>query len=387
MAHSIISRNQGILTSQTDVSALLQAGFTQKALYQVLQTYMYPNNTLTRAVNAYTAKSVDSVVPVVSNATRDTGYPLDRLSSGNALLRLYEETGEAGYKTALEALRTSIGLQTRNAQGGLLYYVYPGWSYLDGMYSFAPFLTGYAVDYAKKEKTDEEALDRAVEDVMLQLDLLWQHCHVEKSGLLVHGYDDGKTAVWANNSTGASPHVWGRSLGWYSMALVDTMEILSTTDNTSHVLPEKTQKARSYIQARFRELVPAVVAAVDAKTGAWWQVMDMPGREGNYVESSASAMFVYSILKGVRLGYLSGNETSRGTGNIDVATRAYEYMADTFVVHNGNGTLGWNGTVGVCSLNSSASYEYYVGRPIVYNSVLGSAAFVLASLEYERVEG
>jgi rhamnogalacturonyl hydrolase YesR len=247
-------------------------------------------------------------------------------------------------------LRKSVDLQPRNTQGGLWYYVYPYWSYLDGMFSLTPFLTAYTNDL-----NNHSANESVLEDVVLQLDLLWQHCYSDETGLLVHGYDASHTAVWANNITGASPHVWGRSLGWYCMALVDTLELL----------PPTARETRRYVETRFQQLMPAVVAAADAKTGAWWQVMDRPGQEGNYLESSASSMFVYALLKGVRMGLLPTHAVSNGTVSynagqsafVDVAKRAYGYIADTFVVHNNNGTLGWNGTVGVCSLNSTASYE------------------------------
>ncbi|EDU43704.1 unsaturated glucuronyl hydrolase [Pyrenophora tritici-repentis] len=366
-----MSRKQGVLANMSEVSALLQAGFTQKAFHAIV--LQHPEHK--SQFNAYIAKSIDSVVPVVSNATRDVSLPMDRLSNGNELLRVYTEPGKANYQKALHALRKSIDLQPRNAQHGLWYYVYPYWSYLDGMYSFAPFMTAYA-------KTCDNSAS-GVDDVVLQIDLLWQHCYDHKTGLLVHGYDASRKAVWVTSTvTGASPHVWGRSLGWYCMALIDTFELLPTTAHT----------ARAYMADRFQELMEAVGRAVDAETGAWWQVMDQPGRKGNYIESSASSMFVYSMLKGLRLGVLSPQTAFNSTGPSgasrsvirDTATRAYEYIAKTFVVENGT-ALGWNGTVGVCSLNSTATFEYYVGRPLVYNSVLGSAAFVLASLEYERL--
>ncbi|KNG46055.1 glycoside hydrolase family 105 protein [Stemphylium lycopersici] len=332
MAQSIISRDQGILVSQEDSSALLQAGFTQKAFYAL--TRQYPNHTLTPLVAAYIAKSVDSVVPVVSNATKDTTYPLDRLSSGNGVVRAWQQTGEEKYGDAVTALRRSIDLQPKNAEGGLWYYVYPYWSYLDGMYSFAPFISAYNTAFTNSSAE--------LDDMVLQLDLLWQHCYNAQTGLLVHGYDARRTAIWANNVTGASPHVWGRSLGWYCMALIDVLELL----------PSTAVEARHYVQSRFQQLMPAVVAAVDERTGGWNQVVDQAGREGNYIESSGSSMFIYSLLKGLRLGALAGD-----MGYRDTAVRAYEYVAGTFVVENGNKTLGWNGTVSVCSLNSTASYE------------------------------
>ncbi|USP74809.1 glycoside hydrolase family 105 protein [Curvularia clavata] len=336
-----MSREQGILSSQGDSSALLQAGFTQKALH-ALGSY-YARDGSKPAIDAYITRSVDSVVPVVSNATKDTSYPLDRLSNGNGLLRAWQETQLEKYHVGVSALRHSVDLQPKNAEGGLWYYVYPYWSYLDGMYSFAPFMTAYV-----QEVGDDSY---CLEDIVLQLDLLWQHCFHKETGLLVHGYDARREAVWANNVTGASPHVWGRSLGWYCMALIDMLELL----------PASARDTRGYVEAKFQQLMDAVVRAADTKTGAWWQILDQPGREGNYIESSASSMFVYSLLKGVRLGALSRDHDASAL--TQVAHKAYGYIADTFVVHNANGTLGWNGTVGVCSLNSTASYEKRNGPP------------------------
>jgi rhamnogalacturonyl hydrolase YesR len=85
----------------------------------------------------------------------------------------------------------------------------------------------------------------------------------------------------------------------------------------------------------------SVVEAVDAETGAWWRIMDQPGKEGNYIESSASAMFVYSLMKGVWVGVLETKAC------VDVAVKAWAYLTGTFVVDHGNGTFGWNGTMSV----------------------------------------
>jgi rhamnogalacturonyl hydrolase YesR len=340
MVQSIMSRHQGILASTSDRSNLLQAGFVQKAFREVLQ--QYPDHTTRAFTTSYMRASVDSVVSTISNAVVDTTYPLDRLSSGNGLIYAYQETKNESYRKAHEALRTSVDLQNRNEDGSLWYYVYPNYTYLDGMYSLAPFLTLYSDTIA----TNSSFL---IDDVMLQLDSLWNHTRTP-SGLLAHGYDALKGAVWSAQTTGASRHVWGRSLGWYCMGMIDTLSLL----------PEQAVSARTWLHSHFQLLMRSIVGAVDAGTGAWWQVLDQPSRDGNYIESSACAMFVYSILKGLRLGYLDSGDCDYG----EVAKVAYEYMVDSFVVQNTNGTLGWNGTVGVCSLNSTATYEVRViSRP------------------------
>ncbi|KAI1632778.1 Six-hairpin glycosidase-like protein [Biscogniauxia mediterranea] len=366
MASSIMSRSQGIMTGDGGSSELLQAGFTQKAFTAIVN--QYPGDG-TADIRQYISTSASSMVPFVSNATYDAlSYPMDRLSNGNALLTLAATTNNTSYHAAAKALRLSIDLNRRNSEGGLWYFTYPEWSYLDGMYSFAPFNTLYAI----LKSTSEEAIDAALDETQFQLDLLWNHTYNASTGLLVHGYDDSLTAVWANPTTGASPHVWGRSLGWYTMALVDTLAIM----------PNSPRKYKDYLIEKFEALASAVIDAVDPQTGGWWQLLDEPGREGNYIESSGSAMFSYALLKGARLGYLTDALAPKA---VQVATRAQGYLTNTFVVHETNGTLSYNGTVSVCSLNSSASYEYYINQPILYNSVLGSAAYILASLEVEKL--
>jgi len=49
----------------------------------------------------------------------------------------------------------------------------------------------------------------------------------------------------------------------------------------------------------------AIVKVQDEATGLWYQILDLPEREGNYLEASASTMFVYAFAKAVRKGYLA----------------------------------------------------------------------------------
>lgn len=375
MANSLVSRSDGIM-NESSASLPLQAGFTQKAFTALL--HQYPNRSVEQD---HLWASVNSVLPYFLNATTNVLlYPLDRLSNGNAEISLSSHGAYAhGNETAaldagFEALRLSIDVQPRNSYGGLWYYTYPNWSYLDGMYSLAPFYSLYTLSVPGGVNASSGLDTTALDDMAYQFELLWKHCRNSSSGLLVHGYDASLTAVWANAVTGASPVVWGRSLGWYLMGLVDTIEILSTTSATQSYVDQLLEK--------FQSLATAVIQAVDPNTGAWWQVVDQPDRAGNYIESSVSAMFTYALFKGSRLGYLPRNESISAQ---KLAEKAYEYLTDTFVVYEADGTLGWNGTVSVCSLNSTATYEYYVEQPLKFNSVLGSAAYILASLEYERL--
>lgn len=374
MAKSIMSRHQGIYSGSGDASEPLQAGFVQKTFSSLID--QYPNDTVASTLKDYIVQSADSLLPLFPNTSSALKYPLDRLSSGNAFIKLYQETGKEQYKTAVDVLSTSVASNNRNAEGGLWYYVYPYWSYLDGMFSFGPFWALHTLTASPDNAT-------AWTELQHQFSLLAAHCafsqDAQPSDLLAHGYDASRTAVWANNTLGQSPHVWGRSLGWYVLALLETVAVIDA--HGAGVAPARS--VRDALVAEFQRHMAAIASAADPTTGAWWQLLDAPGRAGNYIESSGSSMYVWALLKGVRLGYLNG---SGAAGYVDVGTRAYGHLRDTFVVDNGNGTLGWNGTVSVCSLNSTATFEYYTGRPILFNSVLGSAAFVGASAEVERLD-
>ena len=276
MAWSIMNRGQGIMTGNGGSSEPLQAGFTQKALTGILDKY--PNDPLAPQFRDYVHKSAASVAQFMLNATHDAlAYPMDRLSNGNAILSLSngpKTNKTAAFTSAAAALRQSIDLNRRNAEGGFWYFVYPNWSYLDGMYSLAPFYALYTTG-----GSDNPESAKALNEIQFQIDLIYKHTHNESSGLLVHGYDDSKTAVWADRNTGASPYVWGRSLGWFIMALVDTVELL----------PKSACKERNHLLKKYNDLASAVLRAVDPATGGWWQIMNEPGRAGNYIESSGES--------------------------------------------------------------------------------------------------
>lgn len=340
MADSVISRAQAIVQEGTAPSAstYLQVGFFQSSILRLIDYYHTPESVCAESDwGKYLQSSTNSITPYLLNATQDSSYPLDRLSTGKGLLYQNENFKTSTASDSLHSLRDSVNLQRRNALGGYWYFNYPNWSYLDGMYSLVPFLLSYTTHFDPTNVT-------VPDDVIHQLDLLWTHCLHNDSGLLVHGYDESKSASWANPVTGASPIVWGRSLGWYFMALVDSLELSSSFP----------KRVSHYLLRRLTQLAGSVISAADPNTGCWWQVVDQPNKEGNYIESSVSAMFTTALFRAARLGYLPDNLASEAT---KTAGKCYGHLLDAFVVRNDNGTLGYNGTVSVCSLNSSASYE------------------------------
>ena len=217
-------------------------------------------------------------------------------------------------------------------------------------------------------------------DVLRQFQNFQHHCEHEDSHLYAQGYDDKKEKPWADRTTGRTPELWGRANGWVAMALVDTLEILPI----SHW-----SEAWQFLHGLYVSLADAVVDAADEATGLWWQVMSWPGREGNFIESSASAMFVYALFKGVRLGYLGvaargGGSVGRGKRYADTAARGFEGLVEQFVVYELTGTLGYNGTVQVRGLGGNFSYEVSSANPQIpptlRQGICGTLALVLTGM-------
>lgn len=346
-----------ILRAPFTTLSFLDTGVFAKALRNTIEYSFASDECDKRNVyENFLQQLLGSVVGNLTDPTADTKQPLDRLSDGTALLYEYEKTGNQTYLPAITALAESVSLQPKNQYGGLWYYVYPNWSYLDGMFSYAPFYSLYTSLFSPFFTTQANA------EIIQQLDLLWTHCIDNQTGLLHHGYDASRTAVWANPITGSSPWVWSRALGWYFAGLVDVLEVMTVSHQSS---------TWKHVLQRCQSLASAIVNARDSQTGAWWQIVTEIGMEGNYPESSGTALFVYALMKGRRLGYLrdaqtdacgnnrlaSVNGSSTVTGLDRAVEEGYAWLTENAVVDNDNGTLGWNRTVAVCSLNSTASYE------------------------------
>jgi unsaturated rhamnogalacturonyl hydrolase len=288
-------------------------------------------------------------------------YNLDQINPGKLLFPLWHSTGDRRYAMALHGLRKQLVNQPRTQSGGFWHkQIYPYQMWLDGIYMAAPFYAEYAAFF------DEPA---AFDDVAHQIILLEEHARDPQTGLLYHAWDESKQQRWANPVTGCSPYFWGRAMGWYTMALVDVLD----------ELPAK-HASRPQFLAILSRLVEAVLKVQDRATGLWYQVLDQGERAGNYLETSASCMFVYAIAKGVRKGYLP-------IAHLAAAQRGYQSIVTRFLTVADRGEVNLEGTCSVAGLGGDpyrdGSYEYYINEPIVTNDYKGVGAFILAAVEME----
>lgn len=237
---------------------------------------------------------------------------------------------------------------------------------------------------------EEPLLTALADDVVLQWDKITTITHDPETNLVFHGYDESKTAVWADPETGVSPIIWSRAVGWYIWSLVEVLDVFPQ----SHPGYER-------LLGYFKTVAEGLKDAQDPESHGWWLVMNepYPGMEGNYFESSAAAMFTYGLLAGLREGWLDEAEYAVPAAN------AYKALIDDFVVENANGTLTWEGTVEVGSLGSDASFkvrtrpidsivlqgfiadlllsQYYTDIPTVKEDTRGVAPFLMAAVEWE----
>ncbi|KAL4880658.1 Six-hairpin glycosidase-like protein [Aspergillus karnatakaensis] len=324
---------------------------------------LYGNETL---LNWYRAQ-IDDVVVAPDGSIVDfneTYYSLDDYRIGNNFLYWYERTGEEKYRLASNRIRAMLDRHPRTETGGFWHRqpVYPHQMWLDGIFMADVF-------YAKWTSLFDRKNISAWNDIVLQWDKIEAVTRDPGgTGLLVHGFDESKQAVWANPVNGASPLVWNRAVGWYFVSLSEILDIYP-----------KHLPGYKRLLGYYRRLAKAILRAQDPKVHGWKLILSKQylNTPGNYFESSAAAMFTYGWLAGLRRGLLDERTFGRP------AARAYRHLIDDFVTVHKNKTLTWEGTVQVGSLNSDASFEYYTSIPVVQHDTRGAGPFLLAAYEWE----
>jgi unsaturated rhamnogalacturonyl hydrolase len=317
----------------------------------------------TRAVASY-VKSDGEI-----SGYRMNEYSLDNIQPGTVLLAgLARGVKNEAWIKAVRVLREQLATQPRTADGGYWHKNrYPHQMWLDGLYMASPFLAEYASIFHEPALCDEAAK---------QIILMDRHAFDPSTGLYRHGWDETRTQAWANRTTGLSPNFWSRSIGWYAMAIVDSLDYMPPG-----------QPERRKILEIFNRVAEGVVRWQDIDTGLWWQVTDQGGRKGNYQEASGSAMFVYALAKGVNRGYLPRGRYLRPI------LRGYEGMIAHLIKTEPDGNLALihvcqGAGLGFTMANGrprDGSYDYYVSEPVVDNDPKGTGPFILAGIEVQKL--
>ncbi len=318
----------------------------------------------------YVKRQVDRLLDRDGNILtyKPEDYSLDNILCGRVLLELYEVTLESRYYKAAVRLREQLRDQPRTAEGSFWHKLrYPHQVWLDGLYMAMPFWAQYAALFHE---------DSVFDDIAHQFAVIERHVRDSKTGLLYHGWDESGLEKWAiktgDVTNGHSPNFWARAMGWYGMALVDALDYFP-----------KGHRGRDTLVAILGRFAGAVRKAQDGGSGVWWDVVDKPGQQGNFLEASASAMYVYTLTRGVREGYLPAEYRAIAeTGSVGIWKR--------FVVTGLDTVKMLHGTVSVSGLGGypyrDGSYAYYTGEEVVDNDPKGVGAVLLAAVAVDELK-
>lgn len=293
-------------------------------------------------------------------------YNIDNVNAGKTLFMLYEINGKEKYRKAIDLIYSQVQTQPRTEQGNFWHKkIYPNQVWLDGLYMGQPFYMEYETQFNQKKNYG---------DIFSQFQNVVKYMRDPKTGLYYHGYDASKSIFWCNKETGLSTHFWLRALGWYSMALLDTLNKCN---------PEGAfQKEYVDLKEVFVELIDSMLQ-FQTEYGMWYQLPVLGNRKGNYLETSGSAIMAYCLLKGVRLGYLPEQYRTHGL-------KAFHGVCDLHLKER-NGSLSLGGICLVAGLGPAndlrrdGSFEYYMSEPIVEDDAKGVAPLLLAYTELRRL--
>ena len=321
-------------------------------------------------------------------------YNLDNVRTGHFVTRMYQQWPEAKNLLAMKTMMKQLQDQPRTIADNVFWhkaiYAYQVW--LDGIFMGLPFrvLTAPITTSAKDAK--KGAVNKIYDDAVNQLKITYDRTLDPKTGLNRHAYDETRMTFWADKETGLSQHCWGRAQGWYTMALIEVLD----------ALPEDYARRSEVIDLLVKDF-DAILKWQDQKSGVWYQVMDAPGREGNYLEATASSMFAYALLKAYRKGYV-------GAKYRDAGIKAYKGIINNFIRVNADKTISLTNCCSVAGLGPAVTpeveaamkkvnpkgsvienkrrdggYNYYLSEPIRDNDAKGVGPFIWASLEMEAL--
>ena len=288
-------------------------------------------------------------------------YNLDFINSGKVLFDIYAETGDARYKKAMDLLARQLARHPRTHEGAFWHkLIYPFQIWLDGLYMASPFLARYGAMFDRPDLVD---------DAVNQFMICARRTYDNRTGLYYHAYDESRNQRWADPVTGHSPNFWGRSMGWWFMALVDVLDYVP--ENHPH---------RADLITFIKGLAVSLPEYQD-KDGLWYQVLDCPEREGNFPEASVTSMVMYAYAKAVNKGYIDEEY-------IRVAEKAYDGLRKVLLRREPDKTWTLTRCCAVGGLGGSkyrdGSFNYYIHERMRDNDAKATGPFIMGCIQLEQ---
>ena len=300
---------------------------------------------------------------------KKTSYNVDHICPARIYFDLHDMFGneDKRYRRVTRMIREQIDTQPRTKSGEFWHkQVYPHQVWLDGFYMALPFYAEYTKRYAPEAQKDS-----LFADIVHQFVAGAENTYDPATGLYRHAWDESRSMFWCDPETGLSEHAWGRATGWFAIALVEVLDYLP-----------KDHPGRQALIDQLNYFLKVLPKWADPQTGMWYQVLDCPGREGNYQEATCSIMFIYAFLKGLRMGYIDDSHK-------EYIYSLYPKFIDRFVRENEDGTISITDCCSVGGLGGKqmrkGDFAYYLSEPIIDNDCKGVGPFIWASLEWEAL--
>ncbi len=353
-------------------------------LEAILDTYLkYGNPRIWEYCKEYTDTMINAQGEIRGYQLKD--YNLDNIRTGHFVARMYQQKPEQKNLIAMREMMKQLRQQPRTEEDGVFWHkaIYSYQVWLDGIFMGLPFYTMAAPILLSAKEAG-----KVYDDVIQQVKTTYERTFDPQTGLNRHAWDETHEMFWADPQTGLSQHCWGRAQGWYTMALIELLDALPTN-----------YARRQEVVAILQQDLENVVKWQDKESGLWYQVMDAPNREGNYLEATCSSMFAYALLKAYRKGYVANKAFQ------DAGIRAYRGILQHFIRVNDDETISLTHCCSVAGLGPGlsekikraapnvkenrrrdGSYNYYLSEPVRDNDAKGAGPFIWASLEMEALD-
>ena len=275
---------------------------------------------------------------------------LDFRQPGILLFNIYRRTGDEKYAKAIRYLTESLNEYPVTEKGTLWHAVYfPREVWLDGLYMASPIMTMYAMEFDKPEY-----LDMAANQILTMYETM-----KDDRGLLHHGYDYTKQAIWADPITGLSPEVWGRAIGWFVMGIAEILEYLPKEHKDYQRIVEIEQE------------ILFVLCKYQHASGRWFQVIDKVDDSRNWLENSASNLITAALAKCIRVRILSAQYLENIEKSFNGIMNTVRIEGDRIIVPE------------ICAGTNieTGTLEHYYNRPVIENDKHGTGTFLIMLAE------
>lgn len=334
---------------------------------------------------------------------------IDDLPAGNIFFTLYHEESKKGniidanrYKNAADLIHNKLKYEhlrisdSLPGTGGFFHKaIYPNQMWLDGLYMGSTIYAAWQHNFGG----DDEENNKSWSDIALQFKTIHKFTYDAEKQLNYHAWSatpNDANSFWARKEgafKGCSPEFWGRGMGWYFAALTDVLEYMP-----------KQHADYQEIWEIYRQVAAGLKRWQEPESGVWHQLLQYNssiqadgkgdkidkelyniGTQANYLEASASSIFTYAYLKGIRLGLLDESTY------LPVAKKAYNGLIKNFIRFTEEGidiiqSCASAGLGPAKDHSRTGSINYYLAGKdvsVVENEGKAIGSFIMASVEWE----